>query len=207
MDLDRIMTFDRWDFLLTKLLLIAVSAAITGTAVLFPALSWALGHDLIWAGSIGLEQPVRDQALIVHPGAEVEWSGAATYRIAEATPSVWLATLLPGLVLAAATILLAWLLLRLLNQLQSEVPFIRASVWWLRAMAVVLIIAPWLHLMAGAVANGVVQHAALSGDSALRLDIGIAGPLLLTALGLLVAAIAEAFGRASRLQDEVEGLV
>lgn len=197
--IDRLLTFDRADFLGTRILLWLVLLGAPAVCVVLPALRWAAGEPLTW--TVGVDQPQAPVA----GGAEVLGSDLAV-SVPDADTGTWLATLLPGLVLSLAVAAGCWLLLRLLGRIQRGEPFVTASVWSLRGVAGLLIITPLPVAVASGLAGSRVAEAALT-DPHDGFVVDLAGVVVACLTGLLVGAVAEAFARGVQVQRDVEGLV
>lgn len=206
--LERVLRFDRWDFLATRILLI-VSVAITALFnVVLPLADWLRGRPLIWQ----LQTAFRPRADQLKPGVHGVHDGTVTVSITDAPAGTWVATLVPGLITCLIAGVLVWLVWRLLGGIQAGHPFVAGSVTWLRAIAATLILGPIPLGAAFGFANGSVTNAAISQIPPtpiifLTIDASASNGWLLVGLGLLVAAIAEAFAKGARLQEDVDGLV
>lgn len=206
--LDRVLRFDRWDFLATRILLIA-SVVITAVFnVALPAADWLRGRPLVWQ----LDTALRPEADQLKPGIRGVHDGRVTVSIPDASAGTWVATLAPGLITCLIAGVLVWLVWRLLGGIQAGRPFVAGSVAWLRAIAATLILGPIPLGAAFGFANGSVTAAAISQIPPtpiilLTIDSSASNGWLLVGLGLLVAAIAEAFAKGARLQEDVDGLV
>lgn len=201
----RILTFDRWDFIATKVLIVAITLGNLVITVIWPATSWLRSEPLRWVVTVDTAIGLRD-GLSTAPEAAAQWNGEALVTLTEASTSTWLATLLPGGIVTGAVAVVAIQLLRLLNDIQAREPFAAASVRRLRTIALVLIIAPMLDLAANAVADAAVRSAAFT-DTPFTLLLSANGVLATIGAGLMVAALAEAFACGAELRANVDGLV
>ena len=197
--LDRMLAFDRADFLITRIVLLLAVAGTALVQVVGPAIEWARGGPLTWTvAPLHADVPLREG--VESLGAEVVVS------VPDATTESWIATLVPGVISTLAVAIGAWLVLRLMRRIQAGEPFVRASVWSLRGVAGLLVMVPLLMSVAVAVATRLVAEQALpSVEDALAFDLSRA--LWTVLAGALVAAVAEAFARGVELQRDVEGLV
>ena len=116
--------------------------------------------------------------------------------------------MVPGVLLAIATVIVAVALLRLLASIEAQRPFAPAAVRSLRITGATLLAGSILVTLAGSLANVAVLSAAvdLQGDpTTFTLEFGPS--LVIAAAGLVCAALAEAFAHGIKLADDVEGLV
>ena len=201
----RIPTFDRWDFVATKVLITAITLGTLATAVMWPAISWLRNEPLRWVVAVDAAAGLPHD-LSLAPAASAQRNGEALVTLTEASTATWLAALLPGVITTAAVALVASQLLGLLRGIQSREPFATASVRRLRIIALILLIAPMLTLSANALAGAVVRSAAFV-DAPFAFLFTANGILIAAGAGLMVAALAEAFARGVELRADVEGLV
>lgn len=200
-----ILTFDRWDFLATRVVLGLIAVATWVGGVIFPVFTWLIGEPLVSSVVTGHSTPLDSPEVTAKAGVELTWPGDVDVSIPDADPGAWLVSFLPGLLVAIAATIVVSSLLRLLSRIEAGDDFGRPALRTLRLVGFVLLIAPILVMLAAAVANSVVLDAAvtLSGDPAVfSLEFGAA--FVVAAAGLVCAALGEAFGR---LADDVEGLV
>ena len=122
----KLLSFDRTDFLLTKLMIAAVAVGVPLASVVAPLVRWATGRALHWevAGTSATSVPAD---LATRVGVEARGTDTLALRIDGAGAGTWLATLLPGLALSVAVALGAWLLLRLVQRIEDGQPFVAAS--------------------------------------------------------------------------------
>ena len=201
----RILTFDRSDFIATKVLIIAITLGSLAITVLWPVMSWLRGEPLRWVvavdASAGMPAEVTTTSNTV-----AQWNGDVLVTLSQAPAITRLATLLPGLIATAAIAVTAVQLLGLLRDIQAREPFAAASIRRLRIITLVLMIAPMLALVAHALAEAAVRGAAFA-DAPFALFFSANGILVAAGAGLMVAAIAEAFARGAELRADVDGLV
>ena len=202
--LDRLLRFDRSDFGISFVVIAFLAAAVPVYTLVMPLATWARGTGLV--GEIDLSGQRLGETQTA-PGAEVLSAGVGRARFETLDTQTFLAYLAPGLVLTVATLLVACLLWHLLRSIQSGDPFITASVWRLRGIAGVLLLAPPLHAVASAFSLGSLTHAALVDSPPGLLFLLSPAPLMVMGVGLLLAALAEAFRRGTDLERDVEGLV
>lgn len=201
----RILTFDRWDFVATRVLIMAITLGSLAITVIWPAILWLRGEPLQWVVAVDIATDLPDEASLA-TGASAQWNGEALVTLTQASASAWLATLLPGLITTAAIALVARQLLGLLRDIQSREPFAAASVRRLRVIALILLIAPMVTVTADALAGAAVRSAAFV-DAPFAFFISANGILVAIGAGLMVAAVAEAFARGAELRADVDGLV
>ena len=202
------LTFDRWDFLGTRVVLGVIALAVTGTGVIAPVIQWLRGEPLTWQLQTGKTDEVVTDQLVARSGVRLEWPGTANVSIEDADTGTWLASIAPSALLALGTLIVVLALLRLLSSIEARQPFAPAAVRSLRVTGVTLLVGAVLVTLAGAAANAAVLRAAadLQGDpTTFTLDLGPA--LMVAAAGLVCAALAEAFAHGIRLAHDVAGLV
>lgn len=199
--------FSRWDFLVTRIILALVAVAVPLLAVGWPLLTWVRGRPLRWSGEV-------DPAIAVlrgpatSPGAHVDWTGQVAVRLDRAPTSAWIYSLVPGIALSVAVVVVAVLLLRLTGRVQRSEAFVAESVRALRLVALAVVLGWLCTSMAADVASSAVLAAAFPGEEdhlvvTLLSGSGLAVPLA----ALLIGVVAEAFAQAARLAEDVDGLV
>lgn len=202
------LTFDRWDFLGTRVVLGVIALGATGIGVVAPVVQWLRGEPLTWQLQTGTTDEVVTDQLAARPGVDLTWPGTVGVTIDDAGTGTWLASIIPGVLLATATVIVVVALLRLLSSIEAQRPFAYAAVRSLRVIGATLLGASVLVTLAGSFANVAVLDAAvdLQGDvTTFIFDFGDA--FLVAAAGLVCAALAEAFAHGIKLADDVEGLV
>ena len=196
--------FDRWDYAATKLLLLVGLLGVPLVVVGLPLAAWAGGDALVWPAV--LEEQARVTSPALRDGASAAWDGGAEVTLADASGMLWLLTLLPALVVAAAAPLVTGPLLGLVRTIQRGESFSDAAVRRLRVVGLTLLLAPWAHHALTGIANAAVLEEAFGQEFWFSVVIP-AGTLAISALGLALGAVAEAFRQGARLRDDVEGLV
>jgi hypothetical protein len=202
------LTFDRWDFLGTRVVLGVIALGATGVGVIAPVVQWLRGEPLTWRLQTGRTDELVTDQLVARPGVELAWPGTADVSIDDAGTGTWLASIVPGALLTIATVIVVVALLRLLSSIEAQRPFAYAAVRSLRVIGATLLGGAVLVTLAGSFANVAVLDAAvdLQGDTqTFSFDFGNA--FLVAAAGLVCAALAEAFAHGIKLADDVEGLV
>lgn len=202
------LTFDRWDFLGTRLVLGLIALGSTTMGVVVPLVRWLTGRPLTWQLQTGKTDDVVTDQLVARSGVELVWPGTADVTIDDASAGTWLASMVPGVLLAIATVIVVLALLRLLASIEAQRPFAPAAVRSLRITGATLLVGAIVITVAGSVANLAVLTAAadLQGDpTAFKLELGPS--LVIGAAGLVCAAMAQAFAHGIQLADDVEGLV
>ena len=201
------LTFDRWDFLATRVALATIAVATTVFAVVLPVVQWLRGQPLSWRVETHRETTLSPTDVTPRDGVELVWPGSLDVSIPEASAWAWSVSLLPGLAIAAIIVTVVGALWRLLGQIQAGRPFGASSVALLRTIGGALMTGALLLFGVTGFANGVVLEAAaeLSGPPILTFEFQL--PALLLTGGLVVAAMAEAFAYGTELADDVEGLV
>lgn len=202
------LAFDRQDFLGTRAVLGLIALAVTGFGVIAPVIQWLRGEPLTWQVQTGKTDEVVTDQLAARPGVELTWPGTADVTIHDAGAGTWLASIVPGALVAIATVIVVLALLRLLASIEAQQPFVEAAVRSLRVTGATLLGAAVLVTVAGSLADLAVLRAAadLQGDpTAFTLELGPA--MVISAAGLVCAALAQAFAHGMALADDLEGLV
>ncbi len=196
--------FDRWDYGATKALLVAGLVAIPLLVVGLPLLSWVNGDALVWTTLLD------DRTVVTGPeprgGVEAVWDGSAVVTIASASTALRLLTLLPSLMVAAAVGVTTWSLLSLVRRIQRGESFTSTTVTRLRIVGFTLLLAPWLVQAFAGLADAAVLERAFGSQVPFSIMVD-GGSLVVSALGLAVGAMAEAFRQGVLLRDDVDGLV
>jgi uncharacterized protein (UPF0261 family) len=200
------LTFDRWDFLATKVVLVVVAIATPIATLVVPLSDWARGKPLVWTVDTGVVDAVPSGRIAWREGATARGTGDAVVTIHGAGGGTWLASMLPGLVLCVATVIVAFLCFQLLRRIQAGEPFGAGSVTILRLTAVIVISGTFLVSVAGSFADVLIMNRAVENSSAIAFSV-TGEQIVLVAVGLLVAAMAEAFAQGERIRRDVEGLV
>ena len=196
--------FDRYDYGAARALLLGAVVVAPAVLVALPVLAWASGDPVTWTVLVDDAAPTGGPA--VGDQVRAVWDGVATVTVDDPTAGLRWATLLPSLVLAVATVLVAWSLLGLVRTIQRGASFTAGAVTRLRVVAVTLLLAPWLHAAASGLADSLVLERALGGPQGLSVAVG-GMSLAVSALGLAVGAVGEAFRQGVALRDDVDGLV
>ncbi len=196
--------FDRWDYGATKVLLVVALVTIPLLVVGWPVQSWVTGDPLVWTVLLD------DQAAVTGPevrrGVEAVWDGSAVVTVTGASAGLRLLTLLPSLALALAAAFTTWSLLNLVRRIERGDSFSAATVTRLRVVGMTLIVAPWLVNAFAGFANGAVLERAFGSSVPFSITVD-GGSVVVSALGLAVGVMAEAFRQGVRLREDVDGLV
>ncbi len=198
----RLPIFDRTDYALTVALLVLVSLVTPLLLVLLPLVQWLGGGAFHWELS-GVGTSPAPAGLSPRDGVTLTGGDTVDVQMAHAGAAVWTASLLPGLLLSAAVIIVCWQLVRLVASTGRRQPFVDASVRALRFIAVTVASASVAHGLVTGIADSVVAAHALTGDKSASFTFPLVGLLV----ALLVLVVAEAFAHGARLQEDVEGLV
>ena len=203
-----VLTFDRWDFLGTRVVLVVIAVVVTGFGVIAPVIRWLLGEPLQWQLQTGKTDGLVNDQVVARPGVELTWPGTADVTVDDAGAGTWLASIVPGALLAIVTVIVVVALLRLLSGIATHQPFSEAAVRSLRVVGATLLVGGVLVTVAGSIANVAVLRAAVDlqgGPTSFTLELGPSS--VVAAAGLVGAALAEAFAHGIELSDDVEGLV
>ena len=157
----KIFTFDRWDFLATRGLLVMISIVVPIVSLGAPLVEWISGEDLKWTGPTGYGTSLRSAPLISAHSSTTTWADQLTVSIPNASVGTRLARLLPGLVASIATLTVCWLLLRLMKSIQQQTSFSNVTVWSLRLIALVILIGSVAYFVTQAIANSAVMGHAM----------------------------------------------
>jgi len=202
-----VLRFDRWDFLGTKVLLMLVAVVTPLVTVVLPVVTWLTGGALVWEGEVGSPAALQQPDVVALGGADLRWPGTATVSLPDADTAVWLASLLPGLVVSLTTVTVALLMSWLLRRIQRGDAFVAASVTVLRLVGLTLVVGSLVTRASSAIADASVQSSAVGTNPYVTVTLSLSAPLAFILVGLLVAAVAEAFAHGARLADDVAGLV
>ncbi len=198
------LAFDRWDYGVTRVLLLGALVGVPLLVVGLPLLSWVTGDALVWTAALDEQGVVSSPE--VRNGVEAVWDGSAVVTVAEASAGLRILTLLPSVVVAVAVVLIAWPLLTLVRTIQRGDSFSSTAVTRLRVIGLTLLLAPWLHHAFAGFANAAVLERAFGSPEEFFVVVD-GSALAISALGLAVGALAEAFRQGVRLRDDVDGLV
>ena len=202
--LDALLTFDRTDVQVAWWALVLGPLAVVLTTVGNPLWQWWRRRPL--EGSFSVDTtPVTE--LGTRTGAGARWSGEVVTTLASPSTGDRLAALAPGLALSVTVVVLAWLGMRLLTAVAVSEPFTRRTVGALRGIAGTLLVAMLVLPAADAWREAQLATSTLveATDAVLVLE-----PLWLLGVApvaRVVASVAEAFARGTRLAEDVEGLV
>lgn len=198
------LAFDRWDYAATKILLVGALIGVPLLVVGGPLLAWATGDPLVWSAFVDHTAPIADPA--PREGVDAVWDGTAQLTITDASSGLWLLAMLPGAVVAVVTVLVIAPLLGLVRTVQQGESFTGTAVRRLRLVGLTLLTGPWLTQAAGSAADVAVLDHAFGPPASFSIAI-TGGALAISALGLTVGVMAEAFRQGVRLRDDVDGLV
>ncbi|WP_245155135.1 DUF2975 domain-containing protein [Nocardioides sp. 1609] len=197
--------FDRWDFLATQIVIIGAGALTALVTVVRPLLAWIGGHALEW--DLTTEDVGRaPEGLLARDGVTVRGVEGVHVEVADASTATWLASLLPGVLVSVTALVVALLAVRVLRGIQAGRPFTPSNVTALRSISMTALVGVVLHVLATSLADHQVRAAALVDRDDVTLFWGEVPFTLLGAL-LVVGALAHAFDRGLRLEQDVEGLV
>jgi len=196
-----LLRFDRADFIATKVFL---AVAVVG-AVLFgltgPILGALKGAPLPMSYTTAVPNGIA-----LPRGATQDGKATMTLLLTDATPAERLGQAIPGLMVAAMTIAIAWLILQLLRSTQAQEPFTRRNVRRINTIALIVGLGGMLYQLATAFAdNAIFTTGRLPDPGSLSFEATFS-PFPLLAM-FVIALIGEAFRRGVVLREDVEGLV
>lgn len=202
-----VFAFDRADAIGTRILLLLIVISAGALAVIRPVIDWLQGHPFrsVVPGPEGMDRAVS--GITIQPGVKVQASDQLQVTISDPSNGLRGLDLAAGSLVFLGVLICAWLIHKLLSQIMSGEPFTGSSVWWLRGIAGVLLIGPWIHLPFVMARNGMATGQALDTSGAtfsMSLPMSL---FILPVLGLLAAALGEAFARGKQLQEDSEGLI
>lgn len=193
----------RTDLAITRAVLVLCAVVVPVVLIVLPVLDWAAGRPLAWSGTVAASTHF-DSGAPLAAGTRLHWDGHAGVTLADPSPGLWLATLVPAGLSTAAICFVLLMTWQLLGRLQAGTPFVAASVTALRSIAFVVLVASIVVPLASSAVNTAVMAQALE-DATPGLTVEFNPILILT--GVLVLALAEAFQVGVRLSADVEGLV
>ena len=193
--------FDRVDFIATKVFL---GIAVVG-AVLFGLTGPLLGG--VNAAPLPMTYTTDVPGGIALPRGTTP-DGHATIRllVTDATLVERLGQALPGMMVAAMTIAVAWLILQLLRCTQAREPFTRRNVRRINTIALIIGLGGMLWQMATAFADNAIYTTGRVPDLGSLPFEATFSPFPLVAM-FVIALIGEAFRRGVVLREDTEGLV
>lgn len=205
------LTLRRIDFVGIYLLLVVMAAQVTYVQVVAPMLDWVGGEPLRTTLMLDTAAVANGSgpwdARTPRPGVDLGWDGMVEATFADPEPQVWLAHLLPGATIAVTTLLVTVLTWRVVRSIQGGTPFTAMTLRRVRTIAAILMVTPLLLVIPIAVRAAVLARHAFETDG-LSFAFEIPWPYLAVSLvGLLLAALAQAFAHGVELEDDVEGLV
>ncbi|WP_110240856.1 DUF2975 domain-containing protein [Nocardioides gilvus] len=204
--LTKLLTFDRVDHWGVRILVWLTVAGTAFVTVVRPLLHWAWGNPLV--GEINVD-PARAGApsFEARDGATLTWSGELWVELASPTAIDRLTALAPGVVLTTVVAVLAHLVLALMRGVEVGRPFSATNVRRLRLIAATLLGSMVLMPVTNALREAMYASSALVDVEDAMLILSPLSFLTLGIAALVVAALAEAFSRGSRLEHDVDGLV
>ena len=195
--------FDRSDFRATQVLLVLLSVSTIAFELVVPLVRWVRGAPLRTTVDADGSHPLGD--VVARAGAAVRSDGTLRVRLEDASTGTWLATLLPGLVIAVGVGVACVLLLLLIRRIEAGSPFVVASTRTFRALGILSFSGGLLLSLSQAHADSVVIDRAVAEGVAGGFTVGF--PFTPFLVALLLLALAEVFERGEQLQADVEGLV
>lgn len=193
------LAFDRWDHhgLVGILWLVALGAV---AAFVIPVVQWIAGSPIRATVHTDVAAPALSSR------TSSEGLAAIEVAIADPTPMERLLAAMPLLLTALAAVWVVWLLLRLISDLRSGVPFTDANVRRLDTIALVIGLGAVVVAVAGSVRDVALTSAALPSEAAVGFELSMPVFPWLTAMFVL-GAISQAFRHGVRLRADVDGLV
>ncbi len=193
--------FDRIDFIATKVLL--------GVAVVGAALFGLTGPILGAVNGAPLQMSFTTavpNGIALPRGTTPDGKATMTLLLTDATPVERLGQAIPGLMVAAMTIAIAWLILQLLRSTQAQEPFTRRNVRRINTIALVIGLGGMLYQIATAFADNAIFTTDRVTDLGYLPFEATFSPFPLLAM-FVIALIGEAFRRGVVLREDVDGLV
>jgi hypothetical protein len=194
--------FDRRDFAMTRVALVAVAALYPLLSLTPPLIGWVRGEPLALIGHTTTPGPPVDEAPT--PGVEARYTDEVLWTIADPTVGQRLAALLPALlvtVLLGAGCLVLW---RLVTVTQRGEPFDATAVRQLRALGLLVMAYGVLHPFLPSAVTLVVFWSERTPSVAATLELFSLFPFV---VGTLILVVAEVFRIGLGLREDVEGLV
>lgn len=199
----RLLTFDRADYRLTKVLMILVAV---GAPVLL--LCWPV-YDALAGNPLRVTLPASNlEPLGAADGVTVTPWGRVAVEVADAPLTAWVLSLLPAVVVTFAIWTALVLLWRIVAAAAAGRPFTVDAVHCLRGIALVVFLGAALHWLVAGFVDAALSRRFLPGEEAtLFVSTTGSGPLVVVGAALLFAMVAEAFARGVVLEDDLEGVV
>ena len=196
-----LLAFHRADFIFTK----AILGVTVVAAVLFglggPVFATATGAPL------PMSYPTKVTSSLELPrGATHDGQATVVLLLKDATLSERLGQALPGLLIAAMAVAVAWLLFQLLRDTQAKEPFTRRNVRRINLIALIVGVGGVLGQLAVAFADNAIYLTGRLPHSSFVPFEATFSPAPLFAM-FVIAFIGEVFRRGVALRDDVEGLV
>jgi len=194
--------FTRSDYIATKVILgiAAAGSVLFGLAV--PILDAVNDAPL----PVTFLTNVTSSAVELPRGATFDGNATVDLLLKDATSGERLTQALPAVLFAALTIIVAWLLFRLVRSTQAGEPFTRRNVWRINGIALLVGLGGLLVQLAGGFADNAIQTSGrLPHPDTLTLEMTFT-PLPLVVM-IAIALVGEAFRRGVVQRDDVEGLV
>ena len=199
-------TLTRWtrsDYVISRVVLIAIAIAVPVASVGVVLWDWARGNPMTAPVRVDDTAPLPESLLTARSGARLEWDGTALAHLADPGTGVRVSALLAALVVAAVAVLSCLVLLRLLRQAQAGEPFGPGVQRGLRMLALLMLAAGLLWPTLSAFAAAEVIRAATDASVSPSLEINF----IWVGVALLLLFLAEVFRIGARMADDVEGLV
>jgi hypothetical protein len=197
------LAFDRADYLGTKIILgIAAVGSVLfslGAPVVAAVTNAPLPVSYTTEVTSGIEMP---------RGATHDGYTTVDLLLGDATTGERLAQALPGLIFAAMTLAIAWLLFQLLRDTQAKEPFTRRNVRRINTIAIIVGIGGTLvQIIQGFADNAILASSRLPDSSARTLVFELSFTPIPLVVMLVIALVGEVFRRGIALRADVEGLV
>ncbi|MFT3887999.1 MAG: DUF2975 domain-containing protein [Arachnia sp.] len=199
----RLLTFDRGDYLATKILTIAVAVGLPILLLCLPV------YDALTGQPLRVTLPVSEAAPIsAADGVTVTPWGVVAVEVAGASAGAWVLSLVPALVASIAVWVGAALLWRVVSAAATGAPFTVDTVHCLRGIALTVILGAAAHWFASGLTHAALSRQLLPGEET-TLFVSTTGvaPLVVLGVGLLFAMVAEVVARGVVLEDELEGVI
>ncbi len=204
---EKLFRFDRVDAIATRIVLLLTVLGVAWFSLVLPVVDWVRNRPMTLVVPAPVEAELGVKGLDVKSGSLVEAVDQLQVTLKQPTTSLRMLDLGSGLLLLVGVLLGAWLVYRLLGRIMAGEPFSPRTVWWVRGLAAVLLLWPCLLFPLNLALTGAALGEAVDTSG---MTVSFQVPMMgfgFMVVGLLVAAIGEAFVRGAQLRQDSEGLV